>query len=166
MSSNGTSQSLSRPYFTPTPIDDQLARSKVNCAKACLAILGSEEEVPAGPQTVKWHEILQSVCPLGAEIYPFTDARDLRERAGNNLDRLYVATINKVVGSTNHAMILWKPKNAETNVFRLFDPGNYKFIKTINISNQRHVANWNGICAVFIPVVVILQRENTVIDLT
>ena len=138
----------------------------MNCAKACLAILGSKEEVPAGPQTVKWHKILQSVCPPGAEIYPFTDARDLRERAGNNLDRLYVATINKVVGSTNHAMILWKPKNAETNVFRLFDPGNYKFIKTINISNQRHVANWNGICAVFIPVVVILQRENTVIDLT
>ena len=141
MSSNGTSQSLSRPYFTPTPIDDQLARSKVNCAKACLAILGSEEEVPAGPQTVIWHEILQSVCPSGVEIYPFTDARDLRERAGNNLDRLYVAAINKTDGSTNHAMLLWKPRNAETNVFCLFDPGNFESVKTINIRNQRDVAN-------------------------
>ena len=97
---------------------------------------------------------------------PFTDARDLRERAGNNLDRLYVAGINKTDGSTNHAMLLWKLKNAETNVFRLFDPGKCKFIKTINICNQRDVANWNGICAVFISVVVILQWENTVIDLT
>ena len=166
MSSNGTSQSLSRPYFTPTPIDDQLARSKVNCAKACLAILGSEEDTPDGPQTVIWHEILQSVCPLGVEIYPFTDAKDLRERAGNNLDRLYVATINKVVGSKNHAMLLWKPVNAKTNVFHLFDPGNYKSIKTINICNKRDVADWNGICAAFIPVTDILQRENTVIDLT
>jgi len=138
----------------------------VNCAKACLVILGSKNEVPAGPQTVIWHEILQSVCPSGVEIYSFTDARDLRERAGNNLDRLYVATINKVVGSKNHAMLLWKPVNAKTNVFHLFDPGKFKTIKTINICNKRGVADWNGICAAFIPATVILQRENTVIDLT
>ena len=55
----------------------------MNCAKACLAILGSEEEVLKlwTTQTVIWHEILRSVCPSGVELYPFTDARDLREMA-------------------------------------------------------------------------------------
>jgi hypothetical protein len=87
-----------RPYFIPAQIDDQLARSQRSCVKACLAKLGSEILLTDGPQHVMWPEILTNVCPEGIELYSFTDATDLKERAGDNLDHLYVAVVNKVVG--------------------------------------------------------------------
>lgn len=155
-----------RPYFTPSQIDDQLARSQRCCAKACLTKLGSESLCKDGPQRVMWPEILSNVCPDGIELYSFTDATDFKERAGDKMDRLYVAVVNKSVGISNHAMLLWKEKNVRLGQFKLFSPGEYKSERNISIDNGRDVAYWNGICAAFISGTVVRNKDCLVIDLT
>jgi hypothetical protein len=154
-----------RPYFIPAQIDDQLARSQRSCVKACLAKLGSVIVLTDGPQHVMWPEILQNVCPEGIELYSFTDATDLKVRVGDNLDRLYVAVVNKVVGISNHAMLLWKEENVRLDQFKLFSPGEYKSERIIDIGKGRDVANWSGICVAFIPGTGVLNKDSLVIDL-
>ena len=142
----------SRQYFHPEHVDHELAASSRCCVKACLALLGSKQEVGAGPQGVSWHTILQEVCPAESVVYSFKDAKDLRERAGDNLNQLYVASVNKRMLSSNHAMILWKPdENVCKDVFSLFDPGSSFHSRRISIENERSVAQWSGICAAFAP---------------
>ena len=88
-----------------------------------------------------WPEILPNVCPEGIELYSFADATDLKERASDNLDQLYVAVVNKVVGISNHAMLLWKEENVRSDQFKLFSPGEDKCERIIDIGKGRDVAN-------------------------
>jgi hypothetical protein len=69
--------------------------------------------------------------------------------------------VNKVVGISNHAMLLWKEENVRLDEFKLFSPGGYKSEKIIDIGKGRDVANWSGICAAFIPGTVVLNKDSS-----
>ena len=160
------SQITHRPYFTPSKIDPQLERSQRRCVEACLARLGTPRKMSDGPQCVMWCDILDTVCPNEMKSQSFKNLKDLKDRAGDNLDQLYVAVVNQVMRGTNHAMLIWKEKNNSSNQFILFSPGNHKSEKTINILNERDVANWNLICAVFISGTVVRKSDDVTIDLS
>ena len=51
------------------------------------------------------------------------------ERAGKNLDMLYVAMMNQGRGKFNHTMLLWKAEDMKSHEFLLFNPGNYNSLK-------------------------------------
>ena len=159
-------EAVNRPYFTPSPVDLQLERSQRRCVQACLAKLGIHQKMGDGPQRVLWWNILQLVSPNGMEVHAFTDWKDLKDRAGDSLCKLYVAVVNQVVGITNHAMLLWRHKSVALEQFVLFSPGSHTTEKNINIDNERDVAGWSWICAAFIPGTVIRKRDSVSIELT
>lgn len=153
-----------RSFFSPSEVPEELARGSRTCVQACLALLRYEEDIrditPSNqPNCVQWYKVLASVCP-NAVVHPFNSAEDLAKLPSTTLDRLIVATVNKVQGVANHAMVIWKSgSNTCSNEVDLFDPGNYQYRRTINIDKERKTAEWNAICAVFLPDTII-ENDN------
>ena len=153
-----------RSFFSPSEVPEELARGSRTCVQACLALLGYEEDIrditPSNdPNCVHWFKVLESVCP-NAVVHHFNSAEDLAKLPSTTLDRLILATVNKVQRGANHAMVIWKSgSNTCSNEVELFDPGNLTCRWTVDIDKERTTAKWNTICAAFLPETTI-EKDN------
>lgn len=148
-------------YFTPSDVGHDLSRAARRCVAACCAFLGFRP--PPNRAHPSWSNILRHISPEGCDIRSFDNLSDMKEEY---FDYLYVATMNKSNSGVGHAVVMYRAKNQMgSSKFHLFNPGNHSPYRHIDLNRQRDTAEWNYICAAFMPGANIpVKNEEIILD--